>query len=457
MSKTVKIFLLLTLGIIYLKFLIISQNTDMFFIIASGKDILNGNFYYNTYTNLPIIHQQWLYSVICALFDKLGIYGHWLFVFIQDIVLWYVSYRFINKKTKNNWSAIIIPIITIIICHNYMICIRPQIITMILLISELLVIEKYKENFNGKYLLWLLPISILEANLHQSLFLYHIFIMIPYLYNIEEKQIDWKLILISPFMVLSTLLTPYGLDGTLFIFKVAQSNVFDKVSINEVAPVKISSYIGIVLLIMLLTIILLNYKRKSNKYINFYVISVFILCLISVRHSILMMIPLLYLLVLIDFDKKKSIKGILVLMFLGTLWLLNTLNSPYNILTNEENKCICVEVLEEIPKDATIYNEMNLGNYLEYMEYENILFDVRPELYTYPLCEKDYFNDYKKFRFGFSLNGTLATDEEIQEIYNDYEYIIAQKVSYVNRILQNDESYSLINNENIWYNIYKQN
>jgi len=100
---------------------------------------------------------------------------------------------------------------------------------------------------------------------------------------------------------------------------------------------------------------------------------------------------------------------------------------------------------------------MNLGNYLEYMEYENILFDVRPELYTYPLCEKDYFNDYRKFKFGFSLNGTLATDEEIQDIYNDYEYIIAQKVSYVNRILQNDESYSLINNENIWYNIYKQN
>ena len=91
MSKTVKIFLLLTLGIIYLKFLIISQNTDMFFIIASGKDILNGNFYYNTYTNLPIIHQQWLYSVICALFDKLGIYGHWLFVFIQDIVFYLIS------------------------------------------------------------------------------------------------------------------------------------------------------------------------------------------------------------------------------------------------------------------------------------------------------------------------------------------------------------------------------
>ena len=459
LTKTSKILILLILSLLYLYFLLNSQNSDMFFIISSGKDILNGNLYYNPHTNLPIVHQQWLYSIICYQFDKLGIVGHFLFVFLQDILLWFVSYTFIKNKAKNKWSAIIIPIISIIVCHNYMICIRPQIITMILLITELLVIEKYKET--NKYLLLLIPISILEANLHQAIFLYHIFIMIPFLFDIMDNKlkIDWKLVFMIPIMILSTLITPYGINGTLFIYKTLQSNVFkNKIHILEVAPVEITSFIGIILLLMMIITGIALYKRIINKYIIFYVVSIFILTFISLRHSVLMLIPLLYLGVLFDLEHKNIKVSILgILLFFSSLFVIKKLGSNFNILTNTDDYVICKEVINEIPKDATIYNEMNIGAYLEYMGYENILFDARPELYTQPLCEKDYFNDYSIFRYGIDLLSMPVSDEIVKNIYNKYEYIITYKNSYGNKILNTDNKYKLINEENKWYNIYKRN
>lgn len=458
MSKKNKILILLIAIILYIGFLVKSQDSDMYFIISTGKDILNGHWFENPHTKLPIVVQQWLYAIICAKVDTLGTIGHFLFVVIQNVLLWAVSYKFVYDKTNDKWKSFIGPIIATLLTNSYLICIRPQIITMILLVIQLIIMEKYKKSNNGKILLTLIPLSILSANLHQAIFLYHIFIMIPYFVDLSDRKIDWKLIISAPIMFLSTLCTPYGIDGPLYILKTFKSGVFNKLAITEIVPVKSNSYYGVLLLIVLFATILLIHYRKSNKYINFYTFSIFVLSLTSVRHVSILYIALLFILIETNIDKEIKTRYLLGILYLAIIVSLSFICKPFD-MTKNDNAATNILNIESfnIPKDATIYHDMNLGGYLEYVGYENIVFDTRPELYTEELCGENRISDFIIFQYGRDEHtNQYVDDEQVIDVYNDYEYVISHKVAYASKILEQDSNYTYLGEDNN-YLIWKQN
>ena len=192
-NKVFFIFLLISCSLLYIVLLSKSLDNDMYFEIMSGRDLLTGNFSTATHLgNFPILVQQWLYAVTLAIFDKLGYAGIIGLVFLQDSILWALSSVLIYRKTKDKKLAVLGSFFAILFCHNYMINVRPQIITVILLVAELLLLDIYKEKHKFRYLLCIIPILILAANFHQAVFLYHIMILVPF--YIDKRYIDYSLV-----------------------------------------------------------------------------------------------------------------------------------------------------------------------------------------------------------------------------------------------------------------------
>lgn len=426
------ILLIISLIFIYTILLLLSRDLDQYFEIASGRDILSGNFYYSTALNRPVVIQQWLYSVIMVFFDGFGYIGNITLVFIQNTILWYVSYIFIYRKTNSNKKAILYPLLAMVLCAQYMINIRPQIITMIIIIIQFIILDIYKETNNKKYLFIMFPLLILAANFHQAVFLYHIFILAPYyVISIRNKKLDWTLIWFTPFYILCSLLTPYGINGFTYIYKALSSDTFDLVNIIEIRPLSYKNIMFTISVICIAYTIYLIYLHKSNIQLNFFVFSIFLLSLTSARHMSLLYIPVI--LVLIEYKNNTKLNTYLVyllsLMFFICVW---AIGMRFDQRINRINLDINTNLME---KDAKIFNYMDYGGFLEYNGYTNIALDTRPELYS-----KEELNNQNALIYGFIYEDDtqkMVDDNYIYDIAYEYDYIILKPISYANRILDN--------------------
>lgn len=447
---------LIGLGILfYIVKLLGSQDNDMYFEIVSGNDLLNGNFSTATHLgNIPIIVQQWLYAVCMAIFDKLGYIGDILFVLVQNIILWVVSSIFIYQKTNDKKKAILGSFFATIYCYNYMINIRPQIITVILIIVELLFVEHYKKTKDIIWLIPSIPILCLASNFHQAVFLYHLFVLIPYYIDtktIDEQtkiSIDWKLVFMSIIYVACSLVTPYGIDGALYIVRTFQSKALDTTAIMEVASLSIKSFIGVKLLILVSIVIWNIYKHKSNRFVNFYTFSIFILALVSARHISILFIAVMFIICYIDFSELSNnyVYGIICFLLINLCLTYST-----HIRNYSDNFGIIGEIIKD--KDAKIYNSaMELGGWFEYCGYTNVKFDARPELFSEEMCgEPNLLQDYRTMILGTKYDNEqkatiLADDEYILSIVEDYDYVVIKTNSYFNRIANKQ-----------WHSIYSSN
>lgn len=412
--------------LLYIVLITKSMDNDMFFEIASGRDILNGNFYTaSKLNNQPIVVQQWLYCVCLALLDYLGDIWLYLFVVIQNIILLLLTTIFVYKKTHDYLKSFLGSFIILLLCGGYLINIRPQIITMIFIMLELIILDKYAENRinnkNSYIILWLIPIFIASVNFHGAVFLYHIFILIPfYLYKTDKYHFDWKLFTFTFIFVLCNLCTPYGLDGAIYVINSFTSGVFNILIISELQPISLTFYNMILIscYILVAQTIWLIYKHKANKYIIFYMFSIFLLASTSVRHLSILYVAGIYILIACDFKANKYIKEYICII---CLWFVGQ-----SIISNRTELVVYLdkEALEANieDKDEPIFNSLMLGNYLEYLGY-NVYVDGRPEIFTEKACGENKLSKYLTCVNSIK-NNTYITEAEQLELLKNYKYII---------------------------------
>lgn len=446
--------------ILYIILLIYSDDSDMYFEIMDGKDILNGNFYTATHLNdFPRIVQQWLYAVCLALVDNFGKCGRMLFVLLQDTILIWLSSIFIYNKTNDKYKAIYGSFIALLICSGYLVNIRPQIITMILLVAELILLEKFKETSSYKYLLFTIPLAILEANFHQSLLIYHIFILVPYCINdIKYPKtfkdlisiINWKIVSMVPIYILCSFLTPYKVEGALFIINTFKSKVHQILPINEMLPCTITSNIGITLVLCLSVVILLNYFHKSNIFINFFTFSTVFLSFINTRQILLLYISLLYIIISLNISNKYISKFKYYILCFILIFCASSAEAHMQskLMTNMNRPDYNIEQIIT-NKSAYIYNSnINIGNYLEYLGYNKVKFDVRIETYSeevsgIPNLTEDLYIIRTGHRPEYSKN-YFVSNEEIYNMLEEYDYVISFRGDYVNKVLAESENWKKV-------------
>ena len=439
---------------LYIILLLGSEDNDMYFEIMSGRDILNGNFKTATHLdNFPVIVQQYGYAILLALFDKLGYFGHILLVVIQHIILYALSYIFIKNKTNNKKLALISPYILILVLNNYMINIRPQIITVITIVAELILIEKYKSTKQNKYLFFVIPVLILAANLHQGVFLYHIFVLIPYFINSTKNMkqcLDLKLMLITPIYVLCSFCTPYFADGAFYTIKTLLSDAYKIVPINELMSMPILSVIGVVFMLSIAYTMYLLYNRRLTIHTAFYTYSIFILSLINIRHVSILYIAGLFIICSIDTSKLSKVLGAFAYGGISLICLIFIIIYVPRVHSYDKNFGDIANIIED--KDAKIYNSASdTGGFLEYNGYTKITFDSRYEIWAKTHCGLDnILENLYIVKSGYN-NKELIEDDKILDIVEDYDYMITLKDDYINKIA-NTEWEKIFNNKQyvIW-------
>lgn len=157
---------------------------DTYYTIEIGKYILENGITMQedpfSWHELSYSFPHWAYDVMIYLIYSIG--GH-LGIYISTIVfaaiLGMFMYITTDKLTKNKPLSFIFTIVGLYLIKNF-IAARAQLVTFILFVLEILFIESFLETKKKRYVVGLVIIPILLANLHVAVFPFYFVLYLPY-------------------------------------------------------------------------------------------------------------------------------------------------------------------------------------------------------------------------------------------------------------------------------------
>lgn len=177
---------------------IVLQN-DTYYTVKIGEHILNtGSIDMQdpfSWHDLAYTYPHWLYDVIMYLiYHSFGWDGIYVSTIILACILGLVLY-FTNKKlSKNAMTSFIITIGAMYLCKSY-IAARAQLPTFILFVFTIYLIERFLQEPKKRYIIGLIAIPILIANLHVAVWPFYFILYLPYIAEyIIACVADWNLL-----------------------------------------------------------------------------------------------------------------------------------------------------------------------------------------------------------------------------------------------------------------------
>ena len=218
------IILLLNFILMNLKFVRGLQTIDLFYLIPQGKYILNNGIYhidpFSIHSGLHVVVQNYMSSCLFYLIFKIFSWnGFVIYTIICNTLICYLIYKICLLISSNNKSlSIIIMVINDILLYCFLVP-RPQLLSYINLLLVIYLLELYVHKNNKKYLYFIPLISILQINIHASLWIMIFLFMLPYIVEGIFKKYNIKPILfIFLISLVCGLINPYGLENITFIF-----------------------------------------------------------------------------------------------------------------------------------------------------------------------------------------------------------------------------------------------
>lgn len=179
---------------------------DTFYTIRIGELIVNNGIdmqdHFSWHEDLPYTYPHWAYDtgiyLIYHLGEMTGITdGGMLFIYMSTIILactlGIIIYLTNNKLTKNKLVSFIVTLIVMYLLKDF-IAARAQLVTFILFALTVLFIENFLETKKKGYLIGLVLISIIIANVHVAVWPFFFVVFLPYvaeyiIATIAEKNI----------------------------------------------------------------------------------------------------------------------------------------------------------------------------------------------------------------------------------------------------------------------------
>ena len=166
---------------------------DTFYTIKLGKLILENGIdmqeHFAWHSGLPYTYPHWLYDVgLYLIYQQFGFNGIYISSIVLGAILGIVIYLTNAKRTKN----IIIPFfLTILIMYmgSGFMTARAQLITFILFVLTIYFIEMFIETKKKRYVLGLLIIPTIIANVHAAVFPFYFVLYLPYIGEFLVKVI----------------------------------------------------------------------------------------------------------------------------------------------------------------------------------------------------------------------------------------------------------------------------
>lgn len=437
-------------------------DTDTYFIITTGRYILkNGLPEFNPFVihdGLKMVVHQWLYDVIVAFcYEHFGKIGLAFFCGVLSGGIFFCVYKLSKMYCSAKIPSLIVASVTIFFLSPFL-TLRPTIVSILFVLLELLCFKRYSDTRKLFYLLPTLAISVLWANIHTSMWVFCIVMVLP---NIIPKTFrfeqlkkgfvknyfeDKKWIFADLFlMTLCGLINPYGIKGMLYPIK--SLGLISGLSILELQAPAIKSIAGFFIVGSLLVIIATLVKNKTKIDTDLLVLffGTLILAVFYTRNMwmlVLGFLPVLcvsfstyystfkvklsaYINTYSDEQKKQYKKNRLIDKITLCTVVLIVLVSFAAVRPDKEYKTTdiggipsVVEYLNENANpDAKLYVGFNYGAYMQFNGYKTY-FDARPEIYSSTFTEgKDILEEYKRV-----LSGDIDYPEWIKQY--DFDYMV---------------------------------
>lgn len=171
---------------------------DTYYTIAIGEHIIENGIDmkdpFSWHENLPYTYPHWAYDVgtylIYQLGENIGLGGFnaiYIATVILSITLGLVIYYALNRICKNQLVSFFVTLGTMYLLKNF-IAARAQLVTYILFVLTILFIERFIETKKKRYLVGLVIIPIIIANVHLAVWPFYFVLYLPY---IVEYLIAW--------------------------------------------------------------------------------------------------------------------------------------------------------------------------------------------------------------------------------------------------------------------------
>ena len=432
---------------------------DYWYMKATGDYLLSGGSLYNnpfTVNNLDIVVQQWLYCIFMSLVDKGGPICVFLVVltYILGFMAVCVGYAKIHKI--DGFLGYIIALIAICVTGGYVYKIRPETVSLILFVVQMILIEKAVRKNKPLYFYGFIPIMILEINLHGSVWFIHYLIVITYVFPnifkkctvdniIRDKRLLKHLRIALALMTVSMFCNPYGYKMFVYTFLTLKEGVFSYITIVETMQPYTLSAVAICTY-LLIGFIVAGCVNKCLRTSSVYLASGFALMTLMMNRNI-MFLSLGYICVFVDFavyfQRKKKVSVTTTkqeTMVLSVVTLLACLaffaffhvEIGCNDFLSKKGIPEIVNYIDEYySKDDHIYAAAGLGSYMEYKGYTNIFMDSRPEVYTKVInSKKDVLEEFDMYGHRLIIyedddehfSNSNITADEMQEFIDKYDF-----------------------------------
>lgn len=330
---------------------------------------------------------------------------------------------------------------------------RPEIFSFLFLSLFLLLIDRFKETGNYKFLFFLPLIEVFWVNLH----IYFILGLIVFSFLIAEnffkKALDRKLILIFGITIFTTLINPNFILGAINPLTILQNygysivenqNIFFLNSVISNPRILMFEIAALILVIG----ILFNLKKIGifeillscfSIFMSFYQIRSFPIFILST----LPIISFAY----FNLEEKngKQVKNyvssfkFLVLGF-AVLFLFvsgkNIINSPFFGFSYIDNGKNAVDFMEKNNIKGPIFNNFDIGSYLVFRLYptEKVFVDGRPEAYSV-----SFFDNYKAMQENQNLFDLEVKRYNINTIFFAYTDMTPWGREFLKDIVKNPD------------------
>lgn len=425
-----------------------NMDTDTWFLLNSGRYIIENGFTttepFSMFQGLEFSFQQWLTDVyfywIYTKFNEIGLI---LVIMIESMIMLALYYKLcMLVSNRNTGISLIYTICFSAISAAYMV-VRPQITTYIILILELIILEKYVRTKQVKILAFLPLLSVAEINLHASMWWMLFIFMLPYLCELRFIRIDriqpdiypkrplWIFVII---MILAGFLNPYGLRNMMYLINSGGSKYAADV-IGEMGPINYKS-VGLYLLIVLSVILAVTLSKKKDsiklRYLYLYVGCAF-MALVNVR-SIILFALAGFMIGAYECRKFKATGFeiarfvIYIEILIGVIVIAGNFNSSevFESIKNQNMKII--KYLDErcVPNETNLFTGYNIGALYEYEGYKCSL-DARMEVFTKRMNGVfNYFDEFVEVS-----NGKIYYKEYLEKYNFDYYVLEKEGALYI--------------------------
>ena len=164
---------------------------DTYYTIAIGEHIMENGIDmqdpFSWHEDLPYTYPHWLYDagtyLVFEAGETIGIGGFtaiYIVTVVLAITLGIVIYYAMNKICKNQLVSFFITLGVMYLLKSF-ICARAQLVTYILFVLTILFIEQFIETKKKRYIVYLIIIPIIIANVHCAVWPFYFILYLPYI------------------------------------------------------------------------------------------------------------------------------------------------------------------------------------------------------------------------------------------------------------------------------------